>query len=217
MVIWFYYIRICTNVLNKAGQETTSTSLRWALFLLAKNKKVQQLVQEEIDCVIGDREPNSADKTQMPYTESVLNEVLRFAAIVPMTPHVVESPVEVNGYELPVGTIIFGNLYAILHDPNVWPDADHFNPEANFPTAVLSDEEREALARRMQNFIPFSVGKRVCLGETLARQELFIFFVGLMQRFRVAEHPDHPLSEEQLGTKGVTRAPLPHVLQFVRR
>ena len=206
-----------TYVLTKAGQETTSTSLRWALFLLAKNQKVQQLVQEEIDHVIGDREPNWVDRTQMPYTESVLNEILRFAAIVPLTPHTVESPVEVNGYELPVGTIIFGNLYAILHDPNVWPDANHFNPEANFPTAFSSYEEREALACRMQSFIPFSVGKRVCLGETLARQELFIFFVGLMQRFRVAEHPDHPLPEEQLGTKGLTRAPVPYLLQFVRR
>ena len=43
-------------------------------------------------------------------------------------------------------------LYAILHDLNVWPDAEHFNPEANFPTAVSSDEERELLACRMQSF-----------------------------------------------------------------
>lgn len=104
----------------------------------------------------------------MPYTESVINEALRFGTIIPLPPHVVRSPVKIEGFNLPIGTIVFGNLYAILHDPKVWPDADHFNPEANFPTAVSNDEEREALARRMQSFIPFSVGKRVCLGETLA-------------------------------------------------
>ena len=59
--------------LNIAGQETTSTSIRWALLLIAKNQDVQQLVHEEIDRIVGVREPNSADRAQMPYTESVLN------------------------------------------------------------------------------------------------------------------------------------------------
>ena len=127
---------------------------------------------------------------------------MRFGSIVPLAPHVVMSPVIIGDFELPLDTIVLGNLYAILHDPKVWPDAEHFNPEANFPTAVSSDEERELLACRMQSFIPFSVGKRACLGETLARQELFIFFVGLMQRFRVAASPEHPLSSDHLGTHG---------------
>ena len=203
--------------LTIAGQETTSTSILWALLLIAKNQNVQQLVHEEINQVVRDREPNSADRAQMPYTESVLNEVLRFAAIFSIIPHTVVSPVTIGGFDLPVDTIVLGNLYGIMHDPNVWPDPDHFNPEANFPTAVFSNEEREALARRMQCFIPFSVGKRVCLGETLSRQELFIFFVGLMQRFRLVASAEHPLPSEHLGTHGITRAPMSYKLLFIRR
>ena len=200
-----------------AGEETTSTALRWALLLLAKNDTIQKKVHEEIDRVIGDSEPNFECKSRLPFTESVLNEVLRFGSIVPLAPHVVERPVVIGAFKLPVGTIVLGNLYAILHDPNVWPDADHFNPETNFPIAVSSDEEREAFARRMQNFIPFSVWKRLCLGETLARQELFIFFVGLMQRFRVAASPEHPLPAEYLGTHGITRAPMKFKVFFIGR
>lgn len=153
----------------------------------------------------------------MPYTESVLNEVMRFGSIVPLAPHVVLSPVCIEGFQLPVGTIVLGNLYAILHDPKVWPDADHFNPEANFRTSVSSEEDQEAISRRMQNFIPFSIGKRMCLGETLARQELFIFFVGIMQRFIVDASPEYPLPSEHLGTHGITRAPMSYKIQIIRR
>ena len=206
----------CINLI-KAGQETTSTTLRWLLLLLAKYPVVQQRVFDEIDRVVEHREPNYAHRAQMPYTDSVLNEAMRFGSIVPLAPHVVVSPVTIGDFELPVDTIVLGNLYAILHDPKVWPDAEHFNPEANFPTAVSSDEERELLACRMQSFIPFSVGKRVCLGETLARQELFIFFVGLMQRFRVAASPEHPLPSGYLGTHGITRAPMAFKVLFIRR
>lgn len=206
----------CANI--TAGRETTSSALRWILLLLAKNPVIEQRVHDEIDRVVGDREPSYEMKAKMPYTESVINEALRFGTIIPLPPHVVRSPVKIEGFNLPIGTIVFGNLYAILHDPKVWPDADHFNPEANFPTAVSNDEEREALARRMQSFIPFSVGKRVCLGETLALQELFIFLVGVMQRFRVVASPKHPLPSERIGTNGaVTREPMAFKVLFDRR
>ena len=184
---------------------------------MAKNGTIQEKVHEEIDRVIGDSEPTFEFKSRVPFTESVLNEILRFCSIVPLAPHVVERPVVIDDFELPVGTIVLGNLYAILHDQRVWPDADNFNPEANFPTALSCDKERKAVEHRMQNFIPFSVGKRICLGETLARQELFIFFVGLMQRFRVAASPEHQLPSEHLGTHGITRAPMAYKVVFIKR
>lgn len=200
-----------------AGEEATTTTIRWALLLMAKNEIIQQRVHEEIDRVIGDREPNFELKSQLPFTESVINEVQRFGSINPLVPHVVRSLVSIDGFELPVGTIVFGNLYAIQHDQRVWPDAEHFNPEANFPISVSSDEERMVLARRMCSFLPFSVGKRSCLGEMLARQELFIYFVGIMQRFRVTASPEHSLPSEHLGTHGITRAPMAYKVLFIRR
>ena len=64
---------------------------------------------------------------------------------------------------------------------------------------------------------PFGVGKRVCLGEALARQELFVFFVGLMQRFEISAHSKHPLPDVRLGLCGIARGPLPFKLVFKRR
>ena len=66
-------------------------------------------------------------------------------------------------------------------------------------------------------FNPFGIGKRVCLGETLSRQGLFVFFVGLMQRFEISAHPDHPLPDVRLGKSGLSRAPMPFKLIFKRR
>ena len=186
----------------------------WTLLLVAKHPEVQRRAFEEVVRTIGSREPSIDDRPAMPYVESVLNEVLRFANPIPLSPHRVLTPVKMSGgYELPADTLVIGNLYAVLHDPNVWPDADHFNPEANFPLGA-SVEECE---RRSSHLISFGVGRRTCIGESLARHQLFLFLVGLLQHFEIGEHPAHPLPSEQLGTNGVTRAPLPYKLRFRRR
>lgn len=76
-----------------------------------------------------------------------------------------------------------GCRYAIHHDPSIWPDPDNFNPEANFTKA---NSETGALElTRTEFLLPFGIGRRVCLGEALARQELLIFFAGLMQHFHI--------------------------------
>lgn len=200
-----------------AGQETTSTSLRWGLLMMAKHPHIQKRVQDEIDAGIGHREPLYEDRLQLPFTESVMHESMRFTTTVPLAPHRVMSPVQIDGYDLPVGTYVIGNLYAMLHDPKVWPDPDHFNPDANFPINVKDEAEKEKLNARLESFIPFSVGKRMCVGDTLARQEFFIIFVGLLQHFTIAADPSKPLPSEYIAPNGTTRVPLPHKLVFQRR
>ena len=184
---------------------------------MAKHPDIQKRVQDEIDAAIGHREPLYEDRLQLPFTESVMHETMRFSTVVPLAPHrVVDTLVQINGYDLPVGTYVIGNLYAMLHDPNVWPDPDHFNPDVNFPIHV-PDDEKAQLSARLESFIPFSVGKRMCVGDTLARQEFFIFFVGLLQHFTIATDSHNPLPSEYIAPNGTTRVPLPHKLVFQRR
>ena len=82
-------------------------------------------------------------------------------------------------YEIPKGTFVFPNLYGLMHDEN------HFkNPETFDPRRFLAEKKNGPMVFQPdERVIPFSTGKRSCLGQTLAEKELFLFFTGLMQNF----------------------------------
>ena len=161
---------------------------------------VQNRVRQEIHDKIGfDRLPSSSDRLQLKYTDAVLNEVQRFATIGPNSvPHRAMRNVKFRGYDIPENAMILSNIYAVHHDPTVWLDPYNFNPEANF---IRRDIGGEIEIVNTEHLIPFGVGRRQCLGESLARQELWIFFVGLMQRFQMSENPNNPLPSIHKTTK----------------
>lgn len=97
----------------------------------------------------------------MPYTEAVLQEVLRFSAMVPLgVTHKALREVEFHGFTIPKGTLIFANLYWAMHDPKIWGDPETFRPER-----FLSEDGKSVL--KHEALLPFSTGKRVCLGEEI--------------------------------------------------
>ncbi|XP_055474927.1 cytochrome P450 2J4-like [Psammomys obesus] len=159
-----------------AGTETTSTTMRWALLFLTLNPDMQEKVQAEIDKVIGhDRQPSTDDRESMPYTNAVIHEVLRMSNTVPLSvPRELTADSTFAGFHLPKGTMILPNLTALHRDPKEWATPDIFNPEHFLENGQFKKKE---------SFLPFSMGKRACLGEQLARSELFIFFTVLMQKF----------------------------------
>ncbi|NXH95018.1 CP2K1 protein, partial [Pachycephala philippinensis] len=113
------------------------------------------------------------------YTEAVIHEIQRFANLVPMgVSRSTPSDVNFRGYVIPKGTEIIPLLTSALNDELHWKTPDQFNP-SHFLDANGNFIRREA-------FIPFSIGKRgrrACLGEGLAKMELFLFFSGLLRRF----------------------------------
>jgi len=122
----------------------------------------------------------------MPYTEATIMEVMRFSAMVPTGVfHSALEDVEFRGYTIPKNTILVPNLYKCMRDSETWGDGDAFRPERFLSADGKTVVKHEAL-------MPFSTGRRVCLGETLARDELFLFTSALFQRFRVAENPAGP-------------------------
>ena len=89
----------------------------------------------------------------------------------------------------------------ILHDENHWEGGRLFRPERHLEAGGTS-------LRKDDHFIPFSTGKRQCLGETLAKSELFLFFTGLLHQFHIlAERPGLVPSQE--AQEGLTQLPLP--------
>ncbi|XP_049444157.1 cytochrome P450 2J2-like [Epinephelus fuscoguttatus] len=194
-------LALCSLDLFLAGTETTSTTLQWALIYLIKNPEIQDKVQAEIDRVIGqNRPPSMADRPNLPYTDAVIHEIQRMGNIVPLNlARMTTKDTTLGGYFIPKGTALMSNLTSVLFDKTKWETPDTFNP-GHFLDAEGKFVKREAL-------LAFSAGKRVCLGETLAKMELFLFLVGLLQRFSFSVPDGVELSTE--GVVGTTHVPQP--------
>ncbi|XP_034085740.1 cytochrome P450 2J5-like isoform X3 [Gymnodraco acuticeps] len=194
-------LALCSLDLFLAGTETTSTTLQWALVYLIKYPDIQEKVKAEIDRVIGhNRQPSMADRPNLPYTEAVIHEIMRMGNIVPLNGlRMAAKDTTLGDYFIPKGTTLMPILTSVLFDKTEWETPDTFNP-GHFLDAEGQFVKREAL-------MAFSAGKRVCLGEGLAKMELFLFFVGLLQKFSFSVPDGVELSTE--GVTGMTRVPHP--------
>ncbi|XP_030642012.1 cytochrome P450 2B4 [Chanos chanos] len=193
---------ISTADLFLAGTDTTSTTLRWGIIYMMENPEIQERCHKEIVRVVGyDRSPSMDDREVLPYTYATIHEIQRCGNIAPLgVVHETTQPTQLRGYHIPKGTWINVNLSAILTDKDHWKYPDTFNPE-NF-----LDEKGQFC--KQESFLPFSLGPRVCLGETLARMELFLFFTSLLQRVRFS-WPDGSPPPDMEGTAGIVRGPRP--------
>ncbi|MEQ2166597.1 Cytochrome P450 2K1 [Goodea atripinnis] len=189
-----------------AGTETTSTTLRWGLLFMAKFPQIQDKVQEELRRVIGDRQVQIADRKNLPYTDAVIHETQRLANIIPTAlPHKTTRDIIFQGHFIKKGTTVYPLLMSVLYDENEWE-----KPHTFYPPHFL---DREGKFIKRDAFIPFSAGRRICLGESLTRMELFIFFATLLQHFRFTPAPG--VSEDELDLTpqtGLSLTPLPHKL-----
>ena len=163
-----------------AGMETTASTLCWALLYLIHNPEVQQMLHRELDQVIGpDRLPELADKKNLPYLEATITETLRLSSLISLSvPHKTTVDTTLQGYSIPKGTTVLMNLWSLHHDPEIWNEPEAFRPER------FLDEEGNFVPPKADRFLPFSAGRRVCLGESLARLELFLVLARLLHSFK---------------------------------
>lgn len=193
-------VQIMSDIFS-AGLETVTSTIEWSILFLILNVDCQEKIQQEIDRVIGrDRAPQLEDLAQMPYTEATIYEVLRRSNVIALgNAHATLADATIAGYLIPKGTQVLPNLYGIHMDPKLWLEPNQFDP-----SRFIVNER----AHKPDYFIPFSTGRRMCLGDVLAKMEVFLFLVGLLQKYDLSVHPDDRDSPPQVkGTIGVSNAP----------
>ncbi|XP_002737140.1 cytochrome P450 1A5-like [Saccoglossus kowalevskii] len=172
-----------------AGLDTTVTTLDWCVAYLCCYPDVQTKVQTEIDQAIGhDRLPLLSDKAILPYCEAVIHEVTRIRTVAPFAvPHTTTIDTSVGEYKLPKYTWVWMNLWNVHMNEKHWKKPEEFRPER------FLDADGN-LVPKPENVLPFSTGRRVCVGEALAKNEMFLIFVSLFQNytFKVPPGKDKP-------------------------
>ncbi|GLV43687.1 Cytochrome P450 304a1 [Carabus blaptoides fortunei] len=155
----------------------TTTTVVQLIYSLLHHPECQDKLLQEIDEVVGrGRLPILDDRQNMPYTESVIREVLRKETLLPLgIPHRVTEDTTLRGYTIPKNTFVYTLLEGAHMDEKVWGDPENFRPErfiTEAGTLVKTDFS-----------MPFGAGKRLCAGETFARNALFLIVTALYQNF----------------------------------
>ncbi|CAG7655675.1 unnamed protein product [Allacma fusca] len=160
-----------------AAIETTSSTQEWSILFLSQFPEVQKRLQAEISEVIGNVKcPVGSDRDRMPYFQAVLEEVFRLAPPLPFGFHKCTEDTKLMGVDIKKNSLIVFNFFGNHIDPDKWEDPDIFKPER-----FLDGD---------QNFVKpelftFGYGRRSCIGEHVARSQLFIFLTSILQSFNI--------------------------------
>ncbi|XP_077971010.1 cytochrome P450 2U1-like [Styela clava] len=170
-----------------AGSVTTSGTLTWALLALVCYPKCQEKIVGEVLATLGGKGvPSMEHRDKMPYTCAFIQELMRHKTLTPLSVfHKNNEETNINGYTIPINTTIVPNIWAVHNDPKYFKNPREFRPERFL--------DRAGKFRRSNNVIPFSIGLRHCMGEQLARMEIFVFLTGIIQKLKVLPEPAKPL------------------------
>lgn len=169
-----------------AGTETTSKTMSFCFSYLVREQEVQKKAQEEIDRVVGkDRMPCIDDRPNMPYCEAVIHESVRhFMGRTFGVPHRALRDTTLAGYYIPKDTMVVSNFPSILMDEELFPEPYGFKPER------FLSKDKVCLP---DSFFPFGLSKHRCMGDVLAKCNIFVFITNMLQKFNFLPVPGEPL------------------------
>lgn len=189
-----------------AGHETTVTTLSWAILYMIHNPEIQERCYRDLENF--GRLPGYEDRNSLLYIQAVLLEIQRCGNIAPISLlHATLENTELFKYKIPKGATVILNLTALLRNPEYFPEPEKFNPD-RFLEANGTLKTNEAM-------IPFSIGKRACAGESLAKMELFMMFSALIFTYKISSGAAGlPPLEPHFG---FTLSPKPFLVKLEKR
>ena len=168
-----------------AGHETTANALSFSLHLLGRHPDVVRILREETRAVLGNRPAEFGDLPALTYTRMVLDEAMRLYPPAWIIDRNAAEDDDIDGFAIPRGSLILLSPYIIHRHPAFWPDGERFNP-SRFAKDQGNDRPRHA-------YVPFGLGRRVCIGTGFALAEAVMVLASLMNVFDVEPKTGHVL------------------------
>lgn len=176
-----------------AGTDTSRFSLQWVVCFAAGIPEVQRKLQEEVDDLLEPNENVSLSHLpKLPYSMAVVYEAMRMRPTAALAmPHRTICDTKAFEYDIPAGYQVFPNLWALHMNPEEWDEPEIFKPERFL-------DEYGQLTPKPNSFLPFSTGRRTCVGEALAKTELHMLTTMLFQRFTFEPAPGEILDFDMM-------------------
>ncbi|XP_063233543.1 cytochrome P450 4C1-like [Bacillus rossius redtenbacheri] len=165
-----------------AGTDTTAYTVATTLMLLGLHQDVQRKVLQEQEIIFGEdmsRSVTANDLKEMVYLEQVINETMRLYPVVPLVARRADEDVRVNSYTFPAGTIFVFPIYLVHRESDYFPNPDAFDPDR------FSSEN--SASRPASSFIPFTYGRKTCIGKRYAYIAMKTMLSVLLRRYEVLE------------------------------
>lgn len=172
--------------IHGASIDTTSRALQWLILYMAEYPDIQERVRQEIGNHIDqERDVCYKDSARLVYTEATIYETLRVAVPIPFcVPKAATRDTTINGYDVDKDTVVIFNLRSASFEKSFWGDPGQFRPERLITADNTLDDTK------LSHIIPFSLGRRNCVGELFAKMELFVIFSTLIRRCRFVKPND---------------------------
>ncbi|MCB1446797.1 MAG: cytochrome P450 [Rhizobiaceae bacterium] len=171
-------------VMFLAGHETSASALSWALYLMARDREVQERMHAETELAFdqeGGLQPRHFKFLKL--TRDVFRETLRLYPPVSFVPRDVTVPETIRDKKLRKGSAIFISLWLMQRHREIWKNPDTFDPDR-----FSREEEKDAIRSA---YMPFSQGPRVCLGASFALQEAAIILSMIARHYEIAPVEGH--------------------------
>ncbi|KAF7346390.1 O-methylsterigmatocystin oxidoreductase [Mycena sanguinolenta] len=166
-----------------AGADTSVSALASFFFAMAVHPDIQKKAQTEIDTVIGThRLPRFEDRPSLPYVEALYREVMRWKPVGPLgIAHASTADDVYNGYFIPKGAIVIGNIWAMTRQESIYPNPERFNPDRFFTAdSKLIDD----------TILAFGFGRRICVGRHNADATIWGTIASILSTFNIEKAKD---------------------------
>ncbi|XP_052238032.1 uncharacterized protein LOC127849343 [Dreissena polymorpha] len=175
-----------------AGLVSTTNSVLAVILNLLHNPACQDRMRQELRAVVHPAAlVTQADMNGLPYCRAVVMETLRLSCVVPIVSHYCSAgDVDLAGYTIEKGTMVWGNLWSALHDDHIWVEPWSFKPER------FLDDDGKLLPKEhkfMKALIPLGVGRRICVGYDFAMTRIFAFVTTMVQHYDITPPVDTEL------------------------